>query len=162
MALTISLVRGPRVVGDLLWAAADITFDSSYPTGGEPLTVADLSFDDLEPYAQMMQLICGARSGYSFSYDFANQKLKVFTVAAHTHDLYLKNADVADSAGARVNAGANLLGANTGTSLTVTGQAAGASAHGGVLGVAAAALAEVADTTSLSTLTVRALAWAAK
>lgn len=55
-----------------------------------------------------------------------------FTGAAmstHTHDLLLKNAAVADGATTRVNAGANLLGANTGGDLTVTG----GGANGGVV-----------------------------
>lgn len=47
----------------------------------------------------------------------------------HTHDLLLKNAAVSDGATTRVNAGANLLGANTGGDLTITG----AGANGGVV-----------------------------
>lgn len=50
-------------------------------------------------------------------------------LATHTHDLLLKDAAVADSATTRVNAGANLLGANTGGNLTVTG----GGANGGVV-----------------------------
>lgn len=51
----------------------------------------------------------------------------------HTHDLLLKNAAVADGATTRVNAGANLLGANTGGDLTITG----AGANGGVVNASA-------------------------
>lgn len=51
----------------------------------------------------------------------------------HTHDLLLKNAAVSDGATTRVNAGANLLGANTGGDLTVTG----AGANGGVVNASA-------------------------
>lgn len=50
-------------------------------------------------------------------------------LGTHTHDLLLKNAAVADNASSRVNAGANLLGANTGGDLTVTG----GGANGGVV-----------------------------
>ncbi len=50
-------------------------------------------------------------------------------LAAHTHDILLKNAAVADNASSRVNAGANLLGANTGGDLTVTG----GGANGGIV-----------------------------
>ncbi len=50
-------------------------------------------------------------------------------LATHTHDLLLKNAAVADNAGTRVNAGTNLLGANTGGDLTV----AGGGANGGIV-----------------------------
>lgn len=50
-------------------------------------------------------------------------------LAAHTHNLLLKDAAVADGATTRVNAGANLLGANTGGDLTVTG----GGANGGIV-----------------------------
>lgn len=49
-------------------------------------------------------------------------------LAAHSHALLLKNAAVADGATTRVNAGTNLLGANTGSDITV----AGGGANGGV------------------------------
>lgn len=160
MGLTVSLVR-EGVTGDLRWAAADITFDSSYPTGGESLTAADLGFTAAEPYAQIIKLVAGHKGGYTFDYDYTNHKLIAYLAGAHTHDLFLKNADQADGAGTRVNATTDKLGQNTGD-VTVHGQAAGASAHGGVLGVAAAALAEVGNTISLSTVTVRVLAWASK
>lgn len=51
----------------------------------------------------------------------------------HTHNLLLKNAAVADGATTRVNAGANLLGANTGGDLTITGSGA----NGGIVAASA-------------------------
>lgn len=54
-------------------------------------------------------------------------------LGTHTHDLLLKNAAVADGATTRVNAGANLLGANTGGDLTITGSGA----NGGVVAASA-------------------------
>lgn len=54
-------------------------------------------------------------------------------LGTHTHDLLLKNAAVADGATTRVNAGANLLGANTGGDLTVTGSGA----NGGIVAASA-------------------------
>jgi hypothetical protein len=54
-------------------------------------------------------------------------------LAAHSHDFVLKNAAVADGATTRVNAGTNLIGANTGSDLTV----AGGGANGGVQTVSA-------------------------
>ncbi len=50
-------------------------------------------------------------------------------LTTHTHDLLLKNAAVADSATTAVNAGTNLLGANTGSDITV----AGGGANGGIV-----------------------------
>lgn len=54
-------------------------------------------------------------------------------LGTHTHDLLLKNAAVADGATTRVNAGANLLGANTGSDITVTG----GGANGGIVAASA-------------------------
>jgi len=54
-------------------------------------------------------------------------------LGTHTHNLLLKNAAVADGATTRVNAGANLLGANTGSDITVTGSGA----NGGIVAVSA-------------------------
>lgn len=54
-------------------------------------------------------------------------------LGTHTHSLLLKNAAVADGATTRVNAGTNLLGANTGSDITV----AGGGANGGVVAVTA-------------------------
>lgn len=54
-------------------------------------------------------------------------------LGTHTHNLLLKNAAVADGATTRVNAGANLLGANTGSDITVTG----GGANGGIVAASA-------------------------
>lgn len=54
-------------------------------------------------------------------------------LGTHTHDLLLKNAAVADGATTRVNAGTNLLGANTGSDITVTGSGA----NGGIVAASA-------------------------
>lgn len=54
-------------------------------------------------------------------------------LANHTHTLNLKNAAVTDDASTRVNAGTNLLGANTGSDITI----AGAGANGGIANASA-------------------------
>lgn len=54
-------------------------------------------------------------------------------LGTHTHDLFLKDAAVADGATTRVNAGTNLLGANTGSDITV----AGSGANGGIVAASA-------------------------
>lgn len=51
----------------------------------------------------------------------------------HTHTLNLKNGAVSDGATTRVNAGTNLLGANTGSDITI----AGAGANGGIANASA-------------------------
>jgi len=65
-------------------------------------------------------------------------------LANHTHDLLLKNAAVADDAASRVNAGTNLLGANTGSDITV----AGAGANGGIVNASAGTPAGTNSSTS--------------
>lgn len=54
-------------------------------------------------------------------------------LGTHTHDLFLKEGAVADGATTRVNAGTNLLGANTGSNITV----AGSGANGGIVAITA-------------------------
>lgn len=52
----------------------------------------------------------------------------------HSHSLFLKEAAVADGATTRVNAGTNLLGANTGSDITIAG---GAATNGGIVNASA-------------------------
>lgn len=118
----------------------------TYPAGGIPLTKAKLGCPNI---VESLSVVSQGTSGYVFSYDQTNNKLVVTRTAAtatHTHDLLLKNAAVADGATTRVNAGANLLGANTGGDLTVTGSGA----NGGVVAAAAFAAAALAEATSLA------------
>ena len=161
MAITIAKRRWINL-GSVNACIANITLDASYPTNGY---TAALGFSPgafaLRSILAVHPVGCNGAASLvvQLIYDYTNIKLLCArsNSAAHTHNLYLKNADVADSAGARVNAGADLLGANTGASLTVTGLAAGATTHGGVQGIAAAqaALVEVTNATDLSAVTVR-------
>lgn len=52
-----------------------ISFDSSYPTGGESLTAADLGFED---NAANLIVLVPSKSGYVFEYDGANAKIKAY------------------------------------------------------------------------------------
>ena len=155
--------------------ARDVTFDSSYPTGGEALPPSMFGMNEITGVSIVGYDADAAP--YVVRYNYATGKLMVFTSAgftpagtitvnAHAHDLLLKDAAVMDSAGSRVNAGTDLLGANTGGDITV----AGAGANGGVqnttatatfagTAVAAAGLSEVANGTNLSALTVRVVAY---
>lgn len=75
MALTVvEKFRGAG--GDRLLHVHKITFDSSYPTGGEPLTAADLGWSD---NASLLDVV--ALSGpYTFQYDAANAKILAYWV----------------------------------------------------------------------------------
>lgn len=67
----------PDAIGGYSWLSiAKITFDSSYATGGESLTPADLGFDT---NVVIVQLTAHTAAGYQFEYDYTNKKLKAYT-----------------------------------------------------------------------------------
>ena len=122
----------------------------TYPAGGIPLTKGKLGCPTVVDY---MNIVDQGVSGYKFQYDQSAEKLVIMQAPAqtHSHDLSLKDAAVADGATTRVNAGANLLGANTGGDLSV----AGGGANGGVDSetLAAAAMAQ-ASTVAIAAQTI--------
>ena len=146
--------NGRRVV------VAALTFGDgvdTYPAGGVPLTKGNLG---LPNSVDRLLIFDKDTNGYDFSYDYANEKIVMIQTDAksHTHDLLLKDAAVADGATTRVNAGADLLGANTGGDLTVTG----GGANGGVVSatIAAAAGAEPTGVAiAAQTIRVEAIGW---
>lgn len=127
------------------------------PAGGIPLTKGKLGCPNT---IESLIVVAQGTSGYQFQYVPSTEKLVVMQAPAqtHTHDLLLKDAAVADGATTRVNAGANLLGANTGGDLTVTG----GGANGGVVSttLAAAALSQ-ASTVAIAaqTIEVEVIGW---
>lgn len=96
----------------------------TYPAGGVPISKAKLGC----PNVIESLVIYDRTTGYGWAYDATNEKLVAMQTGSHSHPLTLKNAAVADGATTRVNAGTNLLGANTGSDITV----AGGGANGGV------------------------------
>lgn len=187
MALTVSLTGDwLESVGSKRAVNGKITFDSSYATGGETLTPANIGLGVID----RIEFNQG-EDGYVFKYDYTNQKVLVYrsagftpegtvaapvftgsALAAHRHNLHLNDADVVDGATTRINAGTNLLGANTGADILVAG-VANTSGAGGIVdasagtpagtnsapaftgtAVAATALIEVANATDLSAVAV--------
>lgn len=121
---------------DALFATLDIT---SYAAGGESVSAATLGI----PREPKKIVVLSSEKNLIYRWDKTNKKLlALYPTATHAHDLTLKNAAVADAAGTRVNAGTNLLGANTGGDLTV----AGAGANGGVQNKTAVAGTELSAT----------------
>lgn len=114
----------------------------TYPSGGIPLSgLSAQGFPNVVGEVDIQD--ASNADGYIYKYDAVNNKIRIYyPLASHTHSLFLNNGDVADGATTRVNAGSNLLGANTGSDLTVAG-VADSTGHGGVLNVASAAGAEV-------------------
>lgn len=96
MALSISIVK-KNVVGAQYEVIADITFDSSYPTGGESLAVADL-FDPAfgKGVVTSLHYVSPASrktpASNVFYYDYTNSKMLAFVITtgvevANTTDL---------------------------------------------------------------------------
>ena len=75
MALTVTQKGRVNVIGSRQMTTLDITFDSSYPTGGESL--------DLDDYVGTIDMVMCETSneGHSVFYDRTNKKLKLFTSA---------------------------------------------------------------------------------
>lgn len=110
MALTLSVVK-QSVFGDQRIVIADVTFDNSYPTGGEVVDLAALGLIEVN-FAQTSN-----KAGYIVEYDYANKKLIArLPAAAHTHTEntdaeYTQNATTAASTAAvagEVSNGTNL------------------------------------------------------
>lgn len=129
----------------------------TYPANGIPVAKGKLGCPNT---IQSMVVVDQGTSGYKFQYDQSAEKLILMQAPAqtHSHDISLKNAAVADGATTRVNAGTNLLGANTGGDLTI----AGGGANGGVNSktLAAAALTEAsAVAIAAQTIEVEVIGW---
>lgn len=71
MALTISNLVTERV-GRGKQSRCVVALDSSYPTGGESLTAAQLGLTDIQT------LNAASSGGYTFEYDDTNAKLKAY------------------------------------------------------------------------------------
>ena len=72
MALTVSVTR--RVTaGNQHIVTGTIAFDSSYPTGGESFTAADLGLRVVD------LMLVQATKGFDYEYDYTNSKVLVYT-----------------------------------------------------------------------------------
>ena len=81
MALTVSLTGDYfRQVGNINEVTATIDFDSSYPTGGESLTAADLGLRTFLTGGVAID----PKSGYTFEFDYTNAKVLVYRTATLT------------------------------------------------------------------------------
>tara|TARA_R100000231_G_scaffold88704_3_gene67161 strand:- start:626 stop:937 length:312 start_codon:yes stop_codon:yes gene_type:complete len=71
MALTVEQLGRTNVTGNRLTVALKVTFDASYPTGGEAL--------DLTAYVSNIETVhVEVSGGFVFQYDRTNKKLKAF------------------------------------------------------------------------------------
>lgn len=132
----------------------------TYPAGGVPLTAGSLGCPNA--IKSIVILDESNADGLIYKLDLTNKKIRIYKgTAAHNHTLYLANAAVADGATTRINAGTNLIGANTGASLSVAGIAAASGAAGGIVTAAASASDEMATSAApaATTLYVRVIGW---
>lgn len=65
--------RSRTVLGNKRFVVFDIAWDSSYPTGGESLSAADVGMTEIENVA-----VSGGAGGYFFDYDTANSKMLAY------------------------------------------------------------------------------------
>lgn len=71
MALTITITR--RVTaGDQHWVSGHVSFDSSYPTGGESFTAANLGLRTID------LMLVQQTKGLVYEYDYTNSKLLAY------------------------------------------------------------------------------------
>lgn len=83
MALTLSKVSS-TVVGNKRLKIYDVTFDSSYATGGESLTASDVGLRKVEHVAGSNLAVSSTPTAYFTSYDYTNAKLLAFTLPTPT------------------------------------------------------------------------------
>lgn len=72
MALTIETIQ-KGVAGDCFDDVIEVTFDNSYPTGGESLTPADIG------RTRILHVDASPGGGFVYEYDHDNSKLKAYT-----------------------------------------------------------------------------------
>ena len=152
-------IKGHNIVGNVRQTIATIDFDSSYPTGGEPLSARNLALgvvDNLQVFP---------KNGYIFEYDYTNSKLKAYyPTAAHGHNTSVGATAIvagADNTIIKNAAGDGIEVAGTGTSFTVATSSLSAGTPSGTVSapaftgtaVGAQAGTEVPNTTDLSALT---------
>lgn len=153
MALTVAISKRERV-GKQHYRSGTIAFDSSYPTGGESLTAADLELVSVD-----LCLIAPA-SGLLFEYDHTNSKVKAVyptggAAAPATRTAPVAAAPTATGANAVVPAGAVAVTSDAAQpTLTITQPTISAPALTAGIGL------EVGNTTDLSAVSgVRFVVW---
>lgn len=71
MALTVAFIKSGKTTGGME-RIVNVTFDDSYPTGGESLTARNCGLNVIE-WVQANPV-----GGYIFEYDYTNKKLKAY------------------------------------------------------------------------------------
>lgn len=96
MSVTVTPKVVATVPGAQRFTVTEVTFDSSYPTGGEPLTATDLGLTTVD-FAIATLKVAGTGSVTAVFYDVANAKLLAYAAAAqiaNTTDISAVSAQV--------------------------------------------------------------------
>jgi hypothetical protein len=98
MALTITKVTGADTTfGNKRIKTRDITFDSSYPTGGEALTAADVGLTKIDNVLSVGTATNSAGTlAHNVRYDFTNSKLQAFETGAAVDGPHKEATSTAD------------------------------------------------------------------
>lgn len=138
MALTVTLTHH-GIAGDLRYVRGSLSFDASYPTGGESLTAANLGLRVIDA------IHIHHTKGVSFEYDYTNSKILAY------------NPGVTVGAAGALTLDDFVM---TGVAATPTAAAIGLSANSANTTVCFGVMPEIISTGDLSTITgVRFFAW---
>ena len=92
MAITLTKVYGPTLVGDRWETCYTAALTNSYTTGGDSLKPSDLGFSNNDPtFTVTLQPIGG---GWVPTYDYTAQKLLLFSASATVSSQVTSTTDV--------------------------------------------------------------------
>lgn len=77
MAISVSIVKRSGMMPTGRAIVADVTFDATYPAGGEPYTAAMFGLDKID-FMQCEPALGSATTAYVCRADHANSKLQLF------------------------------------------------------------------------------------
>ena len=85
MALTIASPSNARdttgVPGDMKYVIKTITFDSSYPTGGESISATDVGLESIA-----LVMFSADKNGFVFQFDYTDSKIVIYSAGADAED----------------------------------------------------------------------------
>ncbi len=84
MALTITTISKPYSLGDRWCSVSKVALDNSYPTGGYALLPSSLGFSNAANNDPEMNIEVDSANGWGAVYNYATQKLQLFTSTGTT------------------------------------------------------------------------------
>lgn len=100
MALTVTTIAKPHTIGDRFRTITQVALDNSYPVGGYPLTPQQLGFaGTVDPE---FTVECDNANGWTCTYDYTNQKLRLWSATATTSVVVTTGTDVSAATTVRI------------------------------------------------------------